>query len=297
MNKTFHILLLMLSAAWLAYGTPFTINSSDICTDANCMTGGNSYTGSNAGTGESDYSGVNFKGTSNPNDSFDSAGFICTTLGPTCTAQPGGVPYATGLTITRDTQEFTNLDMYRFLDTFTNNTSSTISGNIDAYSNLAWLTQSAGEDQTAVYPYSTDESQLVVITDSGDNRPAYTLVTGNNAWANANISYYLDGRSPTDNFYVTVQPGQSISILEFMALSANEPTAGNYTPNAGEAYSMGMNLLSDPYLAGLSQTQIDSIVNFNVNAPEPGTLGLLGGGLVLAFLKLRKRGSQGSQKG
>jgi hypothetical protein len=282
-------ILFFLAAASISFGTSLFLNQ-DVCTTVNCTSFAASFSGTNAGTGESDLSGVIDKGTPDPSDTFDQYGFLCTGPGITCATSFNSLSVNYGntnlLSIARQTDEFFSSGYYRFLDTFTNNTATPVSGDILIYGNLAWIT----EGQTADQPFATDPSQLNVFVDSGNDRPAIGLVSGNNPWSDANIIFSLDGRSPAYIVQLNVAPGQSVSLLSFVVLAGtpvdNSPAPTTYDPDSPGALALALSLMSTPDLEGLTSDQIDSIVNFT---PEPGTLGLVGVCLIAGGLTLRRR--------
>lgn len=269
--------------------------TQDICVNATCSGASpqSSYSGSNAGTGESDYSGAIYKGSSDPLDTFDEYGMICTAPGSTC-ADYGTPGFTYGnedlVTITRQTEMFYSEGYYRFLDTFTNNTSTDISGDIVFYGNIPWLPGGGESNETPNPGCGSPTSSLYVECDDGsglmndqNDRPAIAMVAGNDSWAASNISYALDGRSPTFIIQVDLTPGQSISILQFVVLDAN----ADGSPDVADAESLATSLQNNPNLSGFTATQIDSIANFDT--PEPGTFSLVGAFLAFGFIAARRR--------
>jgi hypothetical protein len=271
------------------YCTTFSISNPGICVNEFCDSPSpqTSYTGPNAGTGESDYSGVIQNGATTPFENFDSYGWIClASSSPDCLAAS-----TAGLTISRETNEFpgSGSNYFSFLDTFTNSTGSTISGNIVFFGNYAFMQGSPAGDTATQVSYT---NFLQVVQDSLSELPAMAFVTGNNAWAQNNISFVLNGDSPTYTFSVSLAPGQSISLLQFVVLAATVGSGGNVTPDLGTVASVAQGLLDNPFV-GLSNSQIAGIVNFSV-VPEPGTLGVAGLGLWLGCRKLPRRNRNSS---
>lgn len=151
-------------------------------------------------------------------------------------------------------------NVYRFFDTFTNNSGSQVTTTLNFFGNLG----SDGDELV-----SHDGAGLIVsCTDDGagqcTQQPVLALVSGNNGLGQAAITpdrYNV-------RYAITLAPGQSLSLLNFAFLASdiNGPT----TADQALAQSTGLALLAAPRLDGLSEQQIAGIANFAISpVPEP----------------------------
>lgn len=184
-----------------------------------------------------------------------------------------------GLTITRQVEGFTALNLYRFFDTFTNNTTGTISTTLTFIGNL-------GSD-AATHILSTGPNSIVSCQWDGTacfGDPVIASVSGNYGMATMG----LVGDAYSASFDVTVAPGASISLLNFAFVASD--FGGTTASDADLATSTAQSLIDHPYLDGLTDDQIASIVNFHLGAvPEPASWAtmLLGFGVVGGVLRRR----------
>jgi len=240
-----------------AFASQFT-TPMDVCLNLNCSSFGGSYTGPNAGTGILDSRGAISDGGM---DAFDFFGFV-TNLG--------------ALTLSRHVDALPSENTYRFLDTYTNPTDSLISQIVLLEGNLA---HNGNHTLLLQTPF------LTVDKDNTNRIPTVAMVNGNNAWAQNNMSVSYNGREYILAIHLTLNPGQSVNILNFAFLAFDNGTVRNVAGDSALAQSFGQHLVGAPDYSGLSTQDINKIVNFT---PEPATVGLVALGIGLAFT-LRRR--------
>jgi hypothetical protein len=230
----------------------------DVCQNTNCSSFGASYMGPNAGTGIVDSRGSVEKGGM---DAFDFFGYI-TNLGP--------------LTLNRRVDAMPSQNTYRFLDTYTNPTTSFIAETVLFRGNL---THNGNHSILLQTPF------LTVDKDNTNRIPTVALANGNNAWAQNNMNVSYDGREYILGIHLSLDPGQSVNILNFAFLAFDTGTVRDVAGDSALAKSVGQKLVDTPNYSGLSQQDINKVVNYT---PEPATSGLVALGIGLA-LTLRKR--------
>jgi PEP-CTERM motif len=170
-------------------------------------------------------------------------------------------------------------NVFRFFDTFTNTGGSSVTTTLNFFGNL-------GSDGDELI--SLSKAGLIVSCEDDwtghcGSDPVLALVSGNNGLGQASITPDRYNVS----FSVTVNPGQSLSLLNFAFLASelDGPTAAD----VALAQATGQSLLQAPRLEGLSAQQIASIANFAAPVPEPTTWGLMALGLGLIGVRLRSR--------
>lgn len=224
---------------------------------------GSSYFGRNTGSG--DGRGYISDG---GRDAFDGFGYYSSGLG--------------GLVLNRQV-ELLSGNTYRFFDTFTNNTASSISQTLSFYGNL-------GSDGAERVLYNSG-GLIVSCQFSGAcyGDPVLALVSGNNGVGRASVS----SGSYFASFSVTVDAGQSIGLLQYAFLAS--AASGTTSADVSLATSTGQQLLSAPRLQGLTSTQLAQVVNYDLSAvapvPEPTTwaMMLIGFGMIGATARYRRR--------
>jgi len=242
-----------------AFATQFT-SLFDVCLNANCSSYGASYTGSNPGTGVADVRGAVQDGGM---DAFDFFGYV-NNLGP--------------LTLTRRVDALPGLNTYRFLDTYTNPTGSTVSQTVLFEGNLA---HNGNHTLLLQTPFVT------VDKDNTNRIPTVAMVNGNDEWAKNNMSVSYNGREYILAIHLSLDPGQSVNILNFAFLAFDTGTVRNVAGDSALALSVGQGLVGATNYSGLSQQDISKIVNFT---PEPATAGLVAFGVgIAAFIQKRRR--------
>jgi len=194
----------------------------------------------------------------------------------------GGVDNLDGLGFHRHTDALEGTNTFRFLDTFTNNTGTAIDTAVRFYGNL-------GSDGNEDILFSNDfymTSCQYATTCVGD--PVISHVFGNNIFTQNSISASIAGNIVNFNIVtnLTLAPGESASLL-FFAFLASEEAGTNHAIDAPLAISTGANLVANPILTGLTQSEIDSIVNFTV-VPIPAAAWLFGSG-ILGLIGMARR--------
>jgi hypothetical protein len=172
-------------------------------------------------------------------------------------------------------------NVYRFFDTFTNDTGATITTTLNFFGNL-------GSDGDELISFSS--GGLIVSCEDdgagacGGGDPVLALVSGNNGLGQASITPDRYNVS----FSVTLQAGQSLSLLNFAFLASD--VDGPSAADVLLAKTTGQALLNAPRLDGLTPAQIGSIANFNITpVPEASSWAMLVAGLVVVGV-LRARG-------
>jgi len=169
-------------------------------------------------------------------------------------------------------------NVFRFFDTFTNHSASSVTTTLNFFGNLG-----SDGDEIVSAPKA---GLLVSCEDDGSGScgsdPVLALVSGNTGLGQASISPDRYNVS----FSVTVKAGESLSLLNFAFLASdmNGPTDADLLL----ARSTGESLLYTPRLEGLSTQQIASIANFAAPVPEPSTWAMMMLGFGLVGLGLRR---------
>lgn len=194
------------------------------------------------------------------------------------------------LTVQRQVDALLTQNTYRWLDIFTNPTGATVTQTVRFVGDL-------GSDGNTV-TRSTSPGLRVTSDNGGTGRdPVLAHVSGFTSFTGgssaSSIGNVINTGPGVDdyilNITLTLAPGQSAGILNFLALARENPaTAGNFNSDIALATTMGQNLLTNPIFTGLTTAQIGTIRNFAT--PEPGTLALLFVGLTgLALAAYRRR--------
>ncbi|SNT22858.1 PEP-CTERM protein-sorting domain-containing protein [Noviherbaspirillum humi] len=264
-------MLSLLLGAGSVHATQFSIQGSDVVTNSG-------YGFSYSGDGGNPTNSVNdARGSVGDGgyDAFDGMGYLSNTG---------------SLSVTRRTEAFQSLNLYRWFDTFTNNTGSTITQTINWWGNLG----SDGYQTT----YAGPGSSFINVDNNGYD-PVGAYIYGNNTFASTsmNSSWYCgpEGQwSCYDNVNIsttlTLDAGQSASLLNFVFLARDN---NDRSGDVALATNTAANLVANPYLDGLNQDERSRILNWGgmpSEVPEPGTAALLGLGL-FGFMMSRRRKS------
>jgi hypothetical protein len=172
------------------------------------------------------------------------------------------------LTVNRRIDTLNSIQSYRVLETFTNQTASSISTTVQSYTNL-------GSDSGTLV---ADQTSFRSITHDGvSSDPVIAFTYGNNAFASGALTGGVGAGEFNLAAALTIAPGQSISILYFATLIRDDT---NRSGDIALATSRSNALIALPDLSGLSGREIASIANFSVSAtPLPGALPLFASGL------------------
>ena len=182
-----------------------------------------------------------------------------------------------GLSLNRRVDTLSAINTYRHIDTFTNNTSGPLTVPLSILGDFG---SDGGEN------FVQNDAYSFVSHDGPGSDPVIGFMNGNNAWTAANITRgYIPGSLYVD-FSLTLQPGESITLMfaTFLARDLSDRSGdialAQNTVNAMLADPMGSGLF-----AGLYGSEIGAIVNWTI--PTPGAAALLGLGGLLASRRRR----------
>lgn len=224
-------------------------------------------------------------------DAYDGAGYIV----------PGAMRLGngpSGVSISRRADALTELNIYRWLDTYTNTTERPISIDLAFYTNLG----SDGDDQIL----ENNSFRLVTSEISAPKRsdvyaptdPVVAMMHGNNDWAATNITVTKDIDIVRRRFVIDLAPGASATLM-FADFLAYTPTL--YEGEGGEpiyadpgtigdvqlALSRSADLIADPSVLfdGIDTRGLGPILNWTIPSPGAAAVGALAG---LAALRRRR---------
>lgn len=203
----------------------------------------------------------------------------------------GTVTNLRGLTLSRQSEFFDSLNLFRFLDTFTNTTSRRVSTTINFFGNL-------GSDSDTFEVLSEDG--LIVscqfregscVGDPFGNDPIIAHVFSNKGVGLASLGSDEDADAYNALFRLVLNPGQSASFLNFAFLASEED--GTSLADIDLAIARGRELQLNPFAGGLTNAQRAQIVNFDVAqiaaVPEPATWAMMIAGFGLIGGSMRRR--------
>ena len=261
----------------------------DVCTSLGCND--NTVNGTYFGPGEdsqltgnsSAIGGVSeasatddLSGANTASDTYDGYGAL---YGVPDGEEPDDSGYAlvfNGLTSQRQTETYATVtalpnNSIRWVDSFTNNTAAPVDFRLAFGGNLGSDSDTETVSSGATY---------VVTGDSGDgNDPIIAHIYGNNAFAEGATvqvenSFYITHQE------VTVAPGETITFLHanilYYSVDRTENRDAAYLADAALAASGAEFFINSPVFAGMSASQIATLINWNMTATE--TLDEDGGG-------------------
>lgn len=186
-----------------------------------------------------------------------------------------------GLSLNRRVDTLSAINTYRHIDTFTNNTGGSLTVPLSVLGNLGSDGNEHFERNDA-YAFISHDSFLSL--NYGD--PLVCFMNGNNAWAAANITRAHSYDDVHVDYTLTLAPGESVTLMyaTFLARDitnrSGDIALGQATVNAMLADPLGTGLYT-----GLTQGEINSIVNWAV--PTPGAAAVLGLGGLAALCRRR----------
>lgn len=180
---------------------------------------------------------------------------------------------------------------YRFYEQFTNNTTSQISTTISFGGNLGSdggenIVRSDSFSHITFEDFNNDgipDTNPTPNTSCCNNDPVLAFVFGNNLWTSSNISVNQNRDDLYFNIDLTIDAGESVSLLFFSTLKLDND---NRASDIQSAISSADNYISNPNYTGLTSSQQDRIANFSVTSvPEPSTFAIFALGMIGLVLR------------
>jgi hypothetical protein len=186
-----------------------------------------------------------------------------------------------GLTYNRQTEVFAAQNLFRFFDTFTNNTAQEVTKTVTFYGNLG------SDGQTKVQASGAGFLVTCQFSAACYGDPVVAAIYGNNGLGVQS----LNGENYSVNYTLHLAPGQSASILNFAFLASS--LGGTNASDVTLATDRATALAADPFLDGLTSQQVKQIVNFGngqpAAVPEPASWAFMIGGFGMVGASLRRR--------
>jgi hypothetical protein len=186
-----------------------------------------------------------------------------------------------GLTYNRQTEVFAAQNLYRFFDTFTNNTAQAVTRTVTFYGNLGSDSRTKVQASGAGFLVTCEYG----VACSGD--PVVAAIYGNNGLGVQS----LNGENYSVDYVLHLAPGQSASILNLAFLASS--TTGTNASDVTLASDRAQALAANPFLDGLTSQQVRQIVNFGSGqpaaVPEPASWAFMIGGFGMVGASLRRR--------
>lgn len=180
-----------------------------------------------------------------------------------------------GLDLVRQTEFIAGENLFRFLDTLTNNGAETVTRTVTFFGNLGSDSSTFMQARGPGYLTTCQGSETTCSAD-----PVVSATYSGNGLGRQRLegeNYYVD-------YDLTLAPGESASLLNFAFLTSEQ--SGTQRSDVVLGAERAFALTSNPYVTGLSDQQLAKVRNFNFNVnsavPEPGTwlMMLVGFGLV-----------------
>lgn len=228
-------------------------------------TAGNSVTGHTANDAYDGYGGIGLEGMTH-------FGGLTVTRNVQATRGPGG----TTTLITTPFRDGGIANAVRWVDTFTNETNSTVSGT------LAWANNLGSDSNTTWVAVGPDNTYLVS-TQSNSADPVITHIFGNNAYTATEVvlDYPAGDDNPIWKFPISVAPGETVRLVVFNVLTADIATFGNTLDSKQGDIELGQELarlitnngnplsINSPFFTGLTAEEILTIRNFSFATGMP----------------------------
>lgn len=220
----------------------------------------------------------------------------------------GGVAPA-GLQITRRTDTLSNLNVFRWVMTFTNTTAATITTPVAFWTQIGYDSTDYTDVANTPFRFITFENRVVGTIAQADipGDPVIGMMHGNNGFTLNNITWArqvgavnnaLNYRNVNRQWNLSLAPGQSQTVMfaDFLAytLDANGNAGGGGSPDdITVAWMTTSNYLGNalPLFQGLTPDELASISNWSISGviPTPGAAGLLGLSALVATRRRRSR--------
>lgn len=187
-----------------------------------------------------------------------------------------------GLALSRQTEAFTDQNLFRFFDTFTNTGADTVTRTVTFFGNL-------GSD-SATALQARGPGYLVTCQGSGQTCGSDPVVAGVHSGNGLGQERSL-GEQYWVDYTLTLAPGESASLLNFAFLASE--LSGTQRSDVVLASERALDLTNNPYLAGLTQYQLSTVRNYDLGVaspvPEPATWSMMIAGFGLVGATLRRR--------
>lgn len=201
-------------------------------------------------------------------------------------------------------------NVYRFVDTFTNNNNFTadLTMRFKGTFGSGYFTQVESQTDTSI-----------VVHDGGQETPVIGYSWGNNDWVAENTSFTMNRGAITNLFDIVLEPLEAMTVVQFISTSRADAEyevdrygrheiydssvwAYDIAPHVGNVNGTLAALMSSPNYTGLSDHQLDTIVNFGdgymnevpeepadpvVSVDAPTTAGIMAMGMGMLLLRRR----------